>query len=143
MKKRDEKFAEITGRLESEHSTNVPKTQRRAGTCLISASEFWDFKVNPEFVGTPTENLIFNPSEKDALGNPRLMGFEFVDEHGEVWIVGASHSIVKALEQTITVNGIESTVLKAGKSLSITWLGKVILKKSGSGFNKYEIILLD
>lgn len=104
------------------------------GKMLISGAKFWDFETEPEFTGTYLGTTVKDPNDG------RVLGFNFVDQHGELWVIGASHSIEKALEMEIEGTKVNEMTEPL---LYIRFDGKINLKDSGKTFNKYYVILLD
>ena len=95
---------------------------------LISASEYWNFEKNPEFIGRYIGDHI-----NEADGN--VIGYDFQEyKTKEVYIISNSHSITKAVEHPDVVNDPEGL-------LYITFFGKVELK-DGHTFNKFKIDLI-
>jgi hypothetical protein len=110
---------------------------RPKGQVLQSAASFWNFEQDPEFTGTPLGSEIHDP--KDG----RVIGYDFVDQQGEPWVIGAAHAITKALETEIPGEDNKPVkVLNSERTLYIKWAGKIDMKDSGRTFNKYEVILL-
>lgn len=117
---------------------NQIKINRPKGELIISGANFWDFETEPEFIGYPLGTVVVDPK------GGRVLGYNFVDEQGEAWIIGAAHSITKAMEFMIeNPYGEGQVMLKdSGKKVYIKWLGKVELRDSGKTFNRYEVIVL-
>jgi hypothetical protein len=93
---------------------------------LVSGAEYWDFNQEPRFTG------YFVSNHMDDKG--KLIGFDFLDEQQEKWIISNSHSIDKALELT----GYDSETL-----VEIIFKGKIIVKSTGKPFNKFEVAVLE
>lgn len=108
-------------------------TQLPKGKILVSGADFWNFEESPEFIGTPLGSMVKDPNDG------RVLGFDFADDNGEQWIIGASHSIEKALDMDIE----GKKVIDLGRKLLIQWKGKISLKDSGKTFNKYYVVMLD
>ena len=108
------------------------------GQMLISGAGFWDFTSIPIFEGRPLGTHVEDPNDG------RILGYDFVTEDGEQFVIGASHSITKALEMQIKdKQNNDILVLNSGRKLFIKWEGKIDLKEGGRSFNKYTIVLLD
>ncbi|MFA5297637.1 MAG: hypothetical protein WC389_05450 [Lutibacter sp.] len=131
MAKNSKKTTGNGGKIE----TSV-KVSRPEGELLVSGASQWDFEQEPEFFGTPLGSEVV--SSKDG----KTIGYDFVDDTGQPWVIGASHGITKALEKEIDVDGAKIPVLHAGRRLYIKWIEKVQLKGSDHSLNKYEVILL-
>jgi hypothetical protein len=114
------------------------KVNRPKGKLLQSAAPFWNFENEPVFTGTPLGTFVKDPKDD------RIIGYDFVDDNGEAWVIGAANAIEKSLHLPIEIEeGVNVEVMKAERRLYIKWCGKIELKDSGKTFNKYEIILLD
>lgn len=117
--------------IEAMTGTGLPK-----GKMLVSGAGFWDFETANEFRGTYLGKKVFDPNEPS-----KLMGYDFVSDDGEMIIIGASHSIVKAMEMD-TGNG-EKVEDLTEPHLFIRFEGKMLVKKSGRQFSKFTVMLLD
>jgi len=108
----------------------------RVNAMLVSGAEIWDFDANPEFNGVYKGVQLF-PDGHEKEGE--VLGFLFVDDLGESAIIGASHSIIKALETKID----GQTMVRDLKNpyLSIRFLGKTVNGK-GQSFNRFQIELV-
>lgn len=106
------------------------------GRVLISGADFWPFENTPIFKGTALGTTVIDPNDG------RILGYDFVDENGEQWVIGASHSVEKALDMDIEVEGKTVKVKDSGKPLFIHWKGKKNLD-NGHTFNQYLVMLLD
>jgi hypothetical protein len=125
-------FRALNEKIKNEVKVNRPK-----GMLLISGANFWDFETEPVFTGFPLGTTVNDPNDG------RLLGYNFADEQGEAWVIGASHSVTKAMEMEIPYEDSKAMVYKTGKKCFIHWLGKVELKDSGKTFNRYEVVLLE
>ncbi len=104
-------------------------------TTIVSGAAYWDFKTNPIFTGNFTHEVMGEDVNKP--GEKKLIGYNFIDLDGQDWVIGASHAIGKALE--VEVGG--TMVRDLGKSLEITWLGKV--ERVGKpSYNRFNIDLI-
>lgn len=129
------KDAGISKGFEAPKNLNV---NRPKGEVLSSAAPFWDFEHEPIFTGIPLGSVIQDP--KDG----RVIGYDFVDETGEPWVIGAAHAITKCLEKEIPGEDNQPVkIINSERRLYIKWCGKIDLKDSGKTFNKYEVILLE
>jgi hypothetical protein len=134
-----ESFQETVNKLNEQ--APLTKAIHRKGRTLVSGANFWPFEEENEFIGTPLGTAIIDPRPE---ANGKVLGYNFVDEQGEGWIIGASHAVTKALTEFQTVvDDKEVSILESGKRLSIQWLGKTILKKNNKPYNHYEVTLLD
>lgn len=119
----------------TEKNEVAPQPKR---TTLTSAATFWDFKKEPFFEGQHTGNTV--QAEQDDPDNNRkkgdIMGYEFVDDQGEIHIIGNSFQMEKAMEKCKSM-GIEKPYL------IIEFKGTEKLKKSGRQFNRFSIELLE
>lgn len=148
QKEKEELKEPIGGNVELPISNNENKASENEGDSwsdevaenVISGAEFWDFDTDPIFAGEFTgKPAIREKDGKNAETNPNeragsIMGFNFVDKNGEMFIIGNSHQIAKAIED-------------CGKKgykhprLRIEFLGQSP-NASGQKVNRYKIDLL-
>jgi len=96
---------------------------------LVSGAGYHNFETDPIFEGTYISPVI---SEKDP---DKVIGFLFISSDGEEKIVGNSHAIAKALNQSFA-EGLDRPYLV------ITFRGKVTLK-DGKPFNRFDVELIE
>lgn len=124
-------MAKEAKKVEEKAGIETPAKVSKART-LVSGAGFHDFDEQPEFEGIFSGETVIaeNDDEKQGRKKGDIMGYLFEGEEGET-IIGASHSITKAVEQIVK-----------GDRLLIKFLGKQI-KGNGKPFNRFKIDLLD
>lgn len=102
---------------------------------IVSAADFKEFGQGESYSGKfvrPVLRDADHPTDSDKKKGD-LMGYLFEDYKGEETIIGASHSITKAL--TAESEGV-------GNFYQITFIEKVQLEK-GKSFNRYDVQAYD
>jgi hypothetical protein len=100
---------------------------------IVSGAEYWDFDENTTFIGTWTgrEMKREKDGKEDNQKKGDVIGFYFVDENGQEWVISNSHQIKKAVEQ-----------VEEGDKLEIIFKGKTE-NASGKPVNRYEISVIE
>lgn len=122
---------------------NIKNHTKRRGRLLVSGANFWDFTTDPEFIGYYLGTKITDPRETNesaGIEKGRVLGYGFVDEQGEEWNIGASHSINKALEMINEETG--EAEIQVDTLVLIRWKGLKELK-GGKSVNQYDVEILD
>jgi hypothetical protein len=105
-----------------------PKSGNPKKRNILSGAVFHNFNEKPLFCGT------FMDECKNEEGE--TIGYNFVDENGEIWVLGKNYAIERALNTVLP--GEEVPVSELQKILEITFLGKVP-RKAGGEFNRFKI----
>jgi len=95
---------------------------------IISGAVFHNFNEYSTFIGTYVDEC------HNAEGE--LIGYNFVDQNGEVWVLGKNYSIERALNTVLP--GEKIPICEMGKPLEIIFLGKVE-RKAGGEFSRFTI----
>lgn len=98
---------------------------------IISGAIFWNFNEAAVFTGTYLDEC------KNEEGE--VIGFNFADQDGEIWVLGKNYAIERALGTVLP--GEEVPISEMEKPLRIQFLGKAE-RKSGGEFNRFKIDLI-
>ncbi len=112
----------------------APRKERPKGMTVVSSGAgYHDFVKEPVYEGSFVDKFLA-PKDMKGLNGEKIakgdcIGYNFVDEHGKLTIIGRSYSITDALEK----DG-----FKTNTNWWIEFEGKSTLK-NGKPFNKYYI----
>jgi hypothetical protein len=134
--KKELESSSVNDTLYTQEQVDIMAGKLPKGRVLISGADFWHFEQENVFIGTPLGTNVQDPNDG------RILGYDFVDENGEQWVIGASHSVEKALNMDITENGKATKVIDAGLKMLIQWKGKKDLG-NGREFNQYLVMLVE
>lgn len=110
----------------TEGKASIDKTPRE----LVSGGKFHDFNAEPTFEGIYKHPVLAekdNEQRNQKAGD--VIGYAHEDEEGNEIIVGASASVVKAIDQ-----------VEPGAQMRYEFLGKG--ESNGKPFNRFKIELL-
>lgn len=121
--------------LEAAKAEPAPQVTVKVKKVLVTGAEYWPFKEpgHEEFIGTYVSDF-HREKDGDMTRNQKagdIIGHNFVDENGEMWIISNSHSVTKAISQ-----------INVGDKLLIRFKGQVQNAK-GEDVNQFYIALID
>ena len=120
------KSKEETQEFSRDEINNMGTPKRRQ---IVSGANYWPFSAQPIFIGKFVSDH-YNDEGK-------LIGYDFVDQDGEMFIISNCYATTKALDTEIDGKIVRDMDLP----LEITFLGKVEMK-NGKPFNRYSVVLL-